>query len=142
MNYKELVSDEAIERVALDEAQQDWSNLKFKPVYAEGYEDGCKYVRSILLPIIEEKEKKLASCKSLFAETVANHYSSTSAKQKDAIGFAEWINYESVRYDGEKWYFLTSYGDEKFTTQELYELYDKQKEDEIYSDHKTESDFL
>ena len=106
---KDQVSDEAIDIIAHDEAQQDWNDLKFKPVYKEGYIKGFRECRFILLPIIEEKDKYNGTLKEIISGLEGDNKelhedfktiqiklkyaeSLLEAKQKDAIGFAEMKN--------------------------------------------------
>jgi len=143
-DYKDQVSDEAITQ---ESAQ--FAALMDRAIFAAG----MTRMRSILLPIIEEKEKELnvtdyllesqhrvinaiPECELHGNRCIPNAVewiNKQLANQKDAIGFAEWIAgcmYERIidkvgeEYKAVGW----SCGDDEIlTTQELYELYLKQK---------------
>ncbi len=140
MNYKDQVSNEAIEEkfkikvgiISLSAAIEDRDN------YFRGV--GFKTCRSILLPIIEEKDLEITSLKTSGKFWLQEHDKLVDInnhileeKQKDAIGFAEWIEesgFKKLSKDGAykgRWTrgMLTKGG--FYTTQELYELYLKEK---------------
>ena len=119
-DYKKKISDEAIEKKVMAVAYKDHDlALSDNCVTIESAQDIAQDIRSILLPILQKQESDLFFCKKNYDK----------AKQKDAIGFAEWVANKWVRgMNG--WLeagIATSINATGITTTELYELYLKQK---------------
>ena len=140
-DYKDQVSDEAIE-VKAKSIQKKILSLASKTDELLRIQYGMKAMRASLLPIIEEKDAEIKLLKmgvELQEKTLEIVQSGKSAirreltkldedEQKDAIGFAEWIEmfYSQVR--GGTWFGSGEHDDDKeFTTTDLYELYLKKK---------------
>ena len=52
----EAVGDAEIQQVAIDEAQQDWNDLRFKEVFRDGFVNGAKWMKGKLKQAMEGRE--------------------------------------------------------------------------------------
>ena len=123
-DYKDQVSDIAIAKASVE---------KFKIVQNQRqFEAGAYHVRSILLPIIEEKEKEAVKAKGELA-LLLRELKDTDSEQKDAIGFKTWCDelheqYYDAGIKEEFWRLADStLAPLDYSDKELYELYLKQK---------------
>ena len=145
-HYKDQVSEAAAKKF-LEEASPSLNDELCKKLLRSSVCGAMNQFASELLPIIEEKEKELnvtdyllesqyrvinaiPECELHGNRCIPNAVewiNKQLAKQKDTIGFAEWCATNGYGYDSFKEIWGMHRASDHYTTQELYELYLKQK---------------